>query len=86
MIEVVMAKGAIRKQDILENIMSHVISQSTGPKTQTGKAVSSKNAIKAGIFSKGYLSWEDQEAKQTELIELAKEWNVTRPIGPAFLA
>jgi hypothetical protein len=85
MIEVVKAKGAIRKPDVLENIMSNVISQSTGPKTQTGKAVSSKNAIKAGIFSKGYLSWEDQEAKQAELMVLAKEWNVTGPSGLHFL-
>ena len=29
--------------------------KSSGPKTEEGKAVSSKNAIKAGIFSKGYL-------------------------------
>ena len=80
-----MAKGVIRKPDILEKIMSNVVSQSTGPKTQAGKAVSSKNAIKAGIFSKGYLSWEDQAAKQAELTALAKEWNVTGPSGLHFL-
>lgn len=59
--------------------------QSTGPKTEQGKAISSKNAVKAGIFSKGYLPWEDQEAKQQELIVLAKEWNVTGPSGLHFL-
>ena len=33
--------------------------RSGGPKTEQGKIVPSKNAIKAGIFSKGYLSWKD---------------------------
>lgn len=60
-------------------------SQSTGPKTFEGKAISSKNAIKAGIFSKGYLPWEDKEAKQVELSSLAKEWHVTGPSGLHFL-
>lgn len=65
--------------------MSNVVTQSTGPKTPEGKAVSSKNAIKAGIFSKGYLPWEDQQEKQAELSALAKEWNVTGPSGLHFL-
>lgn len=64
---------------------NHNASQSTGPKTSEGKAISSRNAIKAGIFSKGYLPWEDREAKQAELSALAKEWHVTGPSGLHFL-
>jgi hypothetical protein len=60
-------------------------SQSTGPKTQQGKAVASKNAIKAGIFAQGYLPWEDQVAKQVEQNALAQEWGVTGPTGLHFL-
>jgi hypothetical protein len=59
--------------------------RSGGPKTEQGKIVPSKNAIKAGIFSKGYLSWKDQEAKQAELTLLAKEWGITGPTGSYFL-
>ena len=65
--------------------MSNVISKSTGPKTEQGKALSSKNAIKAGIFCQGYLPWEDQESKQAEFTALAKEWGVTDPTGLHFL-
>jgi hypothetical protein len=60
-------------------------SQSTGPKTEQGKAVASKNAIKAGIFAQGYLPWEDQVAKQVEQNALAQEWGVTGPTGLHFL-
>lgn len=65
--------------------MSNMVSKSTGPKTEEGKTVSSKNAIKAGIFSKAYLPWEDQEAKQAELTLLAAEWGVRGPTGLYFL-
>jgi hypothetical protein len=65
--------------------MPNLVSKSTGPKTEQGKAISSKNAIKAGIFSQGYLPWEDQEAKQIELSLLATEWGVTDPAGLYFL-
>jgi len=60
-------------------------SKSTGPKTDEGKAIASKNATKAGIFSKGYLPWEDQIAKQAELEALAVEWDVNTPTGIHFL-
>jgi len=60
-------------------------SKSTGPNTDQGKAIASKNATKAGIFSKGYLPWEDQIAKQAELEALAVEWDVNTPTGIHFL-
>lgn len=65
--------------------MTHSVNKTGGPKTPQGKATSSQNAVKAGIFSKGYLPWEDREAKQLELTALAKEWNVTGPSGLHFL-
>jgi len=65
--------------------VSKVVSQSTGPITPEGKAIASKNATKAGIFSKGYLPWEDQIAKQAELEALAVEWDVNTPTGIHFL-
>jgi len=58
---------------------------STGPKTEQGKAISSKNAMKAGIFSQGYLPWEDQAAKQLEFEAMAQEWGVSSPTGIHFL-
>jgi hypothetical protein len=61
------------------------INKSTGPVTEQGKAIAAKNATKAGIFSKGYLPWEDQTAKQQELEGLAAEWRVTGPSGMQFL-
>jgi hypothetical protein len=60
-------------------------SSSTGPTSPEGKAIASKNATKAGIFSKGYLPWEDQAAKQLEFQALAKEWGVSTPTGIHFL-
>lgn len=66
-------------------VVSKQSAKSSGPKTKQGKAVSSKNAIKAGIFSQGYLPWEDQQAKQNELTALAEEWGVHGPSGLHFL-
>lgn len=51
----------------------------TGPKTESGKQVSSKNAIKGGIFAKGYLSNEDAQALDTQLSQLNKQWNANDP-------
>ena len=65
--------------------MSTAVNTSTGPKTQQGKAIASKNATKAGIFSQGYLPWEDQEAKQREFEAMVQEWGVTSPTGIHFL-
>jgi hypothetical protein len=44
---------------------------STGPKTEQGKAIASKNAIKAGIFYQGYLASEDPADKQLEFEAMA---------------
>jgi len=49
--------------------------QSTGPKSEEGKAISSKNAQKAGIFTKGYLSWEDVEQKRQWMNALIAQWH-----------
>lgn len=65
--------------------MSATVKPSTGPKTQQGKAIASKNATKAGIFSQGCLPWENQEAKQQEFEAMAQEWGVTSPTGIHFL-
>ena len=65
--------------------MNQVIRKSGGPKTKAGKANSAKNAIKIGIFSKGYLPWEGQVAKQAEFERLAREWKVDSPTGILFL-
>jgi hypothetical protein len=57
----------------------HKKGQSTGPKTQDGKAVSSQNARKDSIFAKGYLPWEDQEAKRQDFDALIKQWRAKDP-------
>lgn len=49
--------------------------QSSGPKSEEGKAISSKNAQKAGIFTKGYLSWEDIEKKHQWMDALIVQWH-----------
>lgn len=57
----------------------HKKGQSTGPKTQAGKLASSQNARKDSIFVKGYLPWEDQEAKRQEFDALVKQWHAKDP-------
>lgn len=57
----------------------HKKGQSTGPKTQDGKAVSSQNARKDSIFVQGYLSWEDQDAKRHEFNALIQQWRAKDP-------
>jgi len=54
-------------------------SQSTGPKTVAGKVKSSQNARKAAIFTAGYLSWEDKDAKQAEMDAIAQQWGASDP-------
>jgi hypothetical protein len=56
-----------------------VTNLSTGPKTVAGKKASSKNAQKAAIFSQGYLSWEDKDAKQLQMEALAIQWGADDP-------
>lgn len=78
------ASKAVAASELVSTV-TKAPSKSTGPITEQGKAVSSKNAIKAGIFSKAYLPWEDREAKQKEMEDLAREWGVTGPTGMHFL-
>ena len=49
-------------------------SVSTGPVTQEGKAIASKNATTKGIFAKGYLPWEDSAEQQALVQGLVKTW------------
>ena len=51
----------------------------TGPKTESGKQASSKNAIKGGIFAKGYLANEDAQALDSQLSQLYKQWDANDP-------
>lgn len=67
------------------NVVSKTVITSTGPRTREGKVASSKNATKSGIFSKGYLAWEDQAEKQAQWEALVEEWEVSTPTGLNFL-
>ncbi len=51
----------------------------TGPKSQQGKSISSKNALKSGVFAKGYLPWEDHEALDAQFEALCEQWGATDP-------
>ena len=65
--------------------MKQAISNQTGPKTEEGKKVASKNAQKAAIFTKGYLPSEDVDAKQAQFEALAQQWGVNDPSRLMFL-
>ncbi len=45
-----------------------------GPKTQAGKAISSKNATKDAIFVKGLLPWEDPRELEVLMLGLREQW------------
>jgi hypothetical protein len=53
--------------------------QSTGPKSQSGKAISSQNARKDSIFVQGYLPWENPEEKRQEFNAMVKQWRAKDP-------
>lgn len=59
--------------------MTTEIKKQTGPKTESGKQVSSKNATKGGIFAKGYLATEDVQALESQLARLYKQWDANDP-------
>lgn len=65
--------------------MKQTIRNQTGPKTEEGKKVASKNAQKAAIFTKGYLLSEDVDAKQAQFEALAEQWGVNDPSRLMFL-
>ena len=54
-------------------------SLSSGPKTEAGKAVSSKNARKDAIFVQDYLPHEDIAVKQEQFSQLQGQWKVIDP-------
>jgi len=47
----------------MANISNKAVNPQTGPKTVIGKSISSKNAQKASIFTKGYLPSENPEQR-----------------------
>lgn len=51
----------------------------TGPKTEAGKQISSKNAQQFGIFSKGYLACENQEELEQQYRDLCQQWGAHDP-------
>lgn len=61
------------------------ISKSTGPKTEQGKANSSKNAQKGAIFTQGYLPWEDGVAKEQEFQSMCRHWGAHDPLRQMLL-
>ena len=54
--------------------MTKSSNKSTGPVTQEGKAISSKNAMTKGIFAKGYLPGEDPSAQAALVQGLVQVW------------
>lgn len=61
---------AVKKREVKKN------GKSTGPTTQKGKAISSQNAIRKGIFVKGYLPGEDVSEQQALVHYLIAQWKV----------
>ena len=59
---------------------------STGPVSPEGKAISSQNAMTKGIFTKGYLPWEDPQEQQHLVQALVTGWEVnTHPERMTFI-
>ena len=56
------------------NALSKLTSPQGGPKTATGKSISSKNATKDAIFVKGLLPWEDPRELEALMLELREQW------------
>lgn len=63
-----------------------------GPKTDVGKAISSKNATKDAIFVKGLLPWEDPQHLAQLMQDLQKQWGghasaklIMLPIEQAYI-
>ena len=72
--------------------MNQKLHHSTGPVSEVGKAISSKNATKDAIFSKGLLPWEDARELEELMIGLQKQWGshsaakiLMLPIEQAFV-
>lgn len=59
--------------------MSNTAVKQTGPKTQAGKQISSKNAQQYGIFTKGYLASENHAQLDALHDALCQQWGATDP-------
>jgi hypothetical protein len=70
---------------IVKNVAQKVANSQTGPKTVAGKNISSKNAQKASIFTKGYLPSENPEQRQVQFELLCQQWGATDPTRQLLL-
>jgi hypothetical protein len=59
--------------------MSKLVAKKIGPKSLAGKKISSKNAQKGSIFSKGYLESENPKERQAQFEKLCEQWNAFDP-------
>ena len=59
--------------------MSKLAAKKIGPKSLAGKKISSKNAQKGSIFSKGYLESENPKERQAQFESLCEQWNAFDP-------
>ena len=72
-------------QKVVKNAVEKVAKPQTGPKTVAGKNISSKNAQKASIFTKGYLPSENPEQRQAQFELLCQQWGATDPTRQLLL-
>ena len=59
--------------------MSQNLVKRAGPKSQAGKRISSKNAQKGSIFSRGYLESENPQERQAQFERLCEQWGAHDP-------
>ena len=78
-----LAKNAVQK--VTKDAAPKVAKPQTGPKTAAGKSVSSKNAQKGAIFTKGYLSSENPEQRQAQFEQLCRQWGANDPTRQLLL-
>ena len=69
----------------MANISKKAVNPQTGPKTVIGKSISSKNAQKASIFTKGYLPSENPEQRQAQFELLCQQWGADDPTRQILL-
>jgi hypothetical protein len=59
--------------------MSQNLLKRAGPKSDAGKRISSKNAQKGSIFTKGYLESENPQERQAQFERLCEQWGAHDP-------
>ena len=64
---------------IMSNQLTNKRSTQTGPKTEAGKKIASKNAQQFGIFTKGYLACENQAQLEKQYLDLCQQWGAHDP-------